>query len=235
MTAVTTVADQVPTEKTNATGNAESTRQLEVRKHLQPFNQLIGNWRGVGQTRRGSVQGTWQERIAFEWKYGKHTATIECTTQDGKHFTRASLSWDPDNKHYLLLASLPDGSTRKYTGRFLKDVIQLESEADDKNIVHSLTLRFLSERRILIFHEQRKQTQSITTRQSEVGYTKEGTRLAASDQTGPECVVSGGAGTIKVSYKGSSWYVCCTGCKDAFDADPEKVLAEYQSRKHTVR
>ena len=67
-------------------------------------------------------------------------------------------------------------------------------------------------------------------RSGEVGYTREGAKLASSDQTGPECVVSGGVGTIKVSYKGETYFVCCTGCRDAFNDDPETFLTEYKAR-----
>ena len=50
-----------------------------------------------------------------------------------------------------------------------------------------------------------------------------------------ECVVTGGAGTIMVTYKGQSYWVCCTGCRDLFNEDPEKVLAEYRARKETEK
>ena len=42
---------------------------------------------------------------------------------------------------------------------------------------------------------------------------------------------SGGRGTIPVTYKGQTYYVCCTGCRDAFKEDPEKYLKEYAERK----
>ena len=38
--------------------------------------------------------------------------------------------------------------------------------------------------------------------------------------------MSGGLGTIKVMYKGKVYWVCCTGCRDEFKADPEKYLKE---------
>ena len=43
-------------------------------------------------------------------------------------------------------------------------------------------------------------------------------------------VVTGGAGNISVSYAGKTYYVCCSGCKELFDAEPEKVIAEYHAR-----
>ncbi len=37
-------------------------------------------------------------------------------------------------------------------------------------------------------------------------------------------MVTGGAATIAVSYGGQTYYVCCTGCRDAFTAAPEKFV-----------
>lgn len=46
-----------------------------------------------------------------------------------------------------------------------------------------------------------------------------------------ECIISGGLGTIQVSYQGKSYWVCCTGCKAAFEEDPESWIAEYNAKK----
>ena len=80
-------------------------------------------------------------------------------------------------------------------------------------------------------HESRKQKQQSFFRVAEVGYTREGTRLAQAGAGGPECVVTGGLGTMQVSYKGKTYYVCCSGCKQAFDDDPEGILADFAARK----
>src|SRR5207253_8202143 len=40
----------------------------------------------------------------------------------------------------------------------------------------------------------------------------------------PECIVTGGAASIKVSYKDKDYFVCCTGCRDAFLENPEKFI-----------
>ena len=48
----------------------------------------------------------------------------------------------------------------------------------------------------------------------------------AGEQT--ECPVMGGAidKTIFVEYKGKKVYFCCAGCKEKFEAEPEKFLAK---------
>ena len=44
-------------------------------------------------------------------------------------------------------------------------------------------------------------------------------------------VVSGGIGTSTVSYKGETFYVCCSGCAEAFRENPEKYIAEFEAKK----
>ena len=64
----------------------------------------------------------------------------------------------------------------------------------------------------------------------QVGATKEGGSFASVDD-GPECVVSGGHGTISTVYEGKTYYFCCTGCRDAFKDNPEKYIKEFAERK----
>jgi len=61
------------------------------------------------------------------------------------------------------------------------------------------------------------------TRVYQVGATKEGEPFAEANK-GPECIVSGGRGTMSVNFHGKAYYVCCSGCKDEFNADPEKYI-----------
>ncbi|NBS91117.1 MAG: YHS domain-containing protein [Planctomycetota bacterium] len=36
---------------------------------------------------------------------------------------------------------------------------------------------------------------------------------------------------MPVSYKGETFYVCCSGCKDAFVENPEKFIKEFKAKK----
>ena len=53
----------------------------------------------------------------------------------------------------------------------------------------------------------------------------------AAGESYPVCIVTEGRGTIPVKYKGQTYYVCCSGCKELFDDDPAGVLAEAEARK----
>ncbi|MCA9081882.1 MAG: hypothetical protein KDA58_15080, partial [Planctomycetaceae bacterium] len=66
-----------------------------------------------------------------------------------------------------------------------------------------------------------------------VATQREGTSFAKSDDDYGEktCVISGGLGTMQVSHKGKSYWVCCTGCKAAFEEDPETWIAEFEAKQ----
>jgi YHS domain-containing protein len=60
----------------------------------------------------------------------------------------------------------------------------------------------------------------------EVGLTKEGESFAAGSTTAerPKCIVTGGAATMTLTYQGRTFPICCTGCRDEFNENPEKYL-----------
>ena len=74
------------------------------------------------------------------------------------------------------------------------------------------------------------ENRTIFSRQFQIAYTKEGESFGAAAKKN-ECVVTGGLGTIEVTHNGKTYYVCCTGCRDYFNENPEKVLAEHAARK----
>ena len=70
----------------------------------------------------------------------------------------------------------------------------------------------------------------VFTKRYQVGATKEGVSFAAGDGK-PECIVSGGLGTMAVTHNGQTYYVCCGGCRDEFRANPEKYIKEYEAKR----
>ena len=68
------------------------------------------------------------------------------------------------------------------------------------------------------------------TKEWQIGMTREGVQLAAGKK-GPECIVTGGLGTQAINYKGATYYVCCGGCRDAFNENPEKYIREAKEKK----
>ena len=60
-----------------------------------------------------------------------------------------------------------------------------------------------------------------------VAHQRQGTSFALDDTDYGEqaCIITGGLGTSTVTYKGKTYWVCCSGCRAAFEEDPEKWIA----------
>lgn len=86
--------------------------------------------------------------------------------------------------------------------------------------------------RLLVLFERRVGTERYV-RLAELSYTRQGSDFGKRGGDEVECVVTGGLGTIPVTYNGKTYYVCCTGCRDYFQEDPEQALAEYRERRRT--
>lgn len=201
-----------------------------VKAALAEFNSLIGGWRGVGQPQRNSSKDAWTETAEWAWHFDKDATAIRYTVKDGKQLATADLTYDPSRKLYILRGKFAGDVERTFEGKIANKKLELESKEDADGNVYRVTITRLNEKRTLVLYERRKASQTFYARLAEVGYTREGTTLAIEGAGEPECVVSGGKGTIKVAYKGETYYVCCTGCKQAFDDDPEGILADYRAK-----
>lgn len=197
---------------------------------LAEFNSLIGKWRGVGQPRRGSNQGAWTEQADWIWDFADHGIAIRVDVEKGTLAKTIRLTYDPAAKEYVASVTNPAGDVEQYRGKLQKERLVLATPSDGSEI-KQLTITLHSDKRTLILFEKRAATQASFNRIAEIGYTREGTHLAGSSTSGPECIVTGGTGTIEVKYKGQTYYVCCTGCKQAFQDDPEGIIKEAAERR----
>jgi len=198
------------------------------RAALEHFNGLIGGWRGVGQYKRGSTKDSWAETAEWVWDLKHESAAIR-QVKAGKLLTAATLTYDVPAKKYHLQAELPDKKTREYTGTIEGTKLILVSDKDE-GMVHQIVITQLNEKRTLVLFQHRKVEQEQFQRVAEVGYTREGTTLAVDGSGEPECVVTGGKGTSSTVYKGKTYWFCCSGCRDAFDDDPDGVIADYEKK-----
>lgn len=198
---------------------------------LEAFTLLVGDWRGVGQPKRGSQQGAWQENGACVWEISKTSTGLRWTSDQGKLWTSLLISYDEAEEQYTVSITAPDKSERHFLGSFEKQKLIADSPADANGEVQRVTVFLLNDNRLTVLLEKRAEKQTFYNRIAEVAFQRQGTKLDASDNNGPECVVTGGKGTIAVSYKGKTYYVCCTGCREAFNDDPEGILAAWEAKK----
>jgi hypothetical protein len=203
---------------------------------LQPFNLFVGSWKGTGNPdgTREERAGFWQETVAWEWLFKKDDVAVVGTVEKGKHFTKFELRYSTDKKQYQLTATTPEKTTQTYTGTLstgkTKEQILTLDRTDETKESQRLVFTLLHHNRYLYKFETKPLDVKAFTRLYQVGATKEGEPFADVPK-GPECIVSGGLGKIPVTYKGQTYYVCCSGCRDAFNENPAKIIKEYLARK----
>lgn len=224
---------QDQTSKSTGTVKREQSRQATVEPSsvLKKLNPLVGSWRGVGQPKRGSRVGAWTETVTCQWDFSQTGAAIEMTSDTDKQFSSLRFFPAPEAQTIRIVQSMPDAESREYTGKMPADwpgKIVLVSQPDADGQVHRCTVQQLSDIRITILLETQSRAMGSFRRVAGIGYTRVGHKLAQSGGAQRKCVVTGGLGTIPVVHQGKTWYVCCQGCRQAFEAAPDEIIAEYQ-------
>ncbi|MDY3553949.1 YHS domain-containing protein [Gemmata sp. JC717] len=206
---------------------------------MQPFNVLVGGWKGSGApegTKEERAAGAWEEKVTWEWKFKDQDAWLAVTFDKGKHFAKGELRYTPEKDasepKFTLTLTTADKSTATFTGTLTDKgkVLTLTRTNAPASEEQRLVFSLLHSNRHLYRLESRPAGTTVAfTKKYQVGATKEGEPFA-SVAKGPECIVSGGLGTMKVTYKGKDYYVCCSGCRDEFKENPEKYIKEAEAK-----
>src|SRR5439155_22791050 len=118
----------------------------------------------------------------------------------GKYFARGELRYLPDKDRYQLKVQTVKKDELVFEGALKDKKLTLERADEKKNEKQQLVFSFLHSNRFLYQYEVKGADQPLFVRKYQVGVTKEGEAFAEGGDTGPECVVSGGRGTIKVTH-----------------------------------
>jgi YHS domain-containing protein len=202
----------------------------EIPAQFVPFEYLIGSWKGAGIPAANRTRG-WPETHAWAWKFEKgNPVGLSVEITGGKVLAKAQLSYDAAKKQYVLTTTDPAGKPSTFTGAFDKTGKQLMLDRLGANSAGT-------KQRLIFFPNANFVRYTLRLDEQETGapqykatitssLTKEGESFAAG--TGgadlPKCIITGGAATMTVSFKGTSYPLCCTGCRDEFNDNPEKYI-----------
>jgi ribosomal protein L24E len=203
-----------------------------AKEALRAFDGMIGSWRGTGQPQsKADKQKFWQETISWEWQFKQDDVYLKCSFEKGKYFTDGQLRYLSDKDIYQLSLTTTDKETVRFEGKLKEHVLTVERVDDKKKETQRLVFNLLHDNRYLYQYDFKPEDKGTFTRLYQVGCTKEGVPFANAGADKPECIVSGGPGTMAVTYKGKTYYVCCSGCRSEFNATPEKYIKEYEEAK----
>lgn len=215
-------------------GTAEAPVKKTAKTALQDLNVLIGTWKGTGApegTLAERQKGFWTETVTWEWQFkAEDDPWLAVKFDGGKHFTRGTLRYLPARDQYELTLQTVEKTSVVFTGPIEKQRLLLERKDDKTQETQRLVLNLLHDNRHLYHLETGTGERPFFRKKYQVGCTRDGVAFATGDNK-PECVVSGGLGTMPVMYKGKTYYVCCSGCRDAFNDDPAKYVAEFEAKQ----
>jgi hypothetical protein len=213
---------------------AESDDKTAAKDALKELQEFIGGWKGNGgpdKPRPGPRDPVWSETVSWTWRFKGDDAWMSMTVKDGKVFKSAELRYLPDKKVYQLTATDLQDKKLVFEGKLKSEVLTLERVDPDTKATQRIMMNTTNEGDRFIYYVAHKdEGRTIWKKDYKIGCTREGVSLGKVDKKN-ECIVSGGLGTMPISYKGETYYVCCSGCADAFKEDPEKYINEYKAKK----
>jgi len=205
---------------------------------LKACNLVVGTWKGTGTqeaVRPAKDKSFWNEVIAWEWQFKGEDVWLKMTIDKGKFYSQGELRYLVDKKTYQLTTKTADGDSVTFTGtpsigKTKETILTLERTDDKTKETERLVFTLLHHNRYLYRFETKAEGATSFVRKYQVGATKEGVAFA-DVPTGPECIVSGGRGSMTVTHNGKTYYVCCSGCRDAFKDEPEKYIKEFEAKQ----
>jgi ribosomal protein L24E len=202
----------------------------EPKDGLHALQEFIGNWKGTADAKN---KGFWQEKVSWSWRFKGKESWLSFELEKSKLHQGGEVRFLPDKSKYQLTLVDKAGKKSVFDGVMKKSVLVVERLNPDSKDTEQLKL-FLTGGGDRFIYEMwiKPDGRTMFNKQLTVACTKEGVTFGV-DSAGkkPECVVTGGLGTMQVSHNGQTYYVCCSGCRDAFNENPAKIIAEYMKKK----
>jgi len=211
----------------------QSSTPNPAKEALQELQDYIGTWKGNGTSERDKT-AIWKEAMSWSWRFKGTDCWLQLEVKDSKFYKSGELRYLIDKRNYQLTLVDKSDKTLVFTGELVKNYLTLNRVDPASKETQQIKFNSASSGdRLVATYSVMPENRTAFTQEWQIGMTREGVQLAAGKQ-GPECIVTGGLGTITVTYNGATYYVCCGGCRDAFKEEPEKYIKEFQAKKKKV-
>ncbi len=237
------------TSNSGSTGggaNDAPPKRDDVVAGLQPIQKvLVGGWMGLVQKKATQEQHRW----LWDFKSDKTFPALVLKAPEGNYFVEMRLTFDPRKDKYVMTVVDKDSKSRQFEGQFVEqphDVPSddpkildrkyklelVETENDNQRERFRFTINQQENNRYLV-EVGRARGMGMFQAIDVIASQREGTSFARADSDYGEktCVISEGLGTSTVSYEGKTYWVCCSGCKAAFEDDPKGWIAKFEAKK----
>ncbi|MEZ6130189.1 MAG: hypothetical protein R3C59_16005 [Planctomycetaceae bacterium] len=238
---------------TRSAGEAPLSEDAGIRAvmlKLKPLQVMLGQWRGTTRKEYDGFKAVDSHEWIWDLKTHPQQPALVVQSDRSPYLKTASLTWNVARSEFQLTATDSSGVTREFAGDYTDPVHEIVGPDDRLHRVFRLQLTqtdqsaertggdvwqiaFVQQENNRYLLEVDKRRGSADFRRYDtVSTQREGTSFAISDSDYGEksCIISQGLGTIAVSHKGRTYWVCCSGCKAAFEDDPETWIARAEKR-----
>ena len=199
----------------------------DPKEALQALQEFIGGWKGTANDKK---LGFWTEKSDWSWRFKGKDVWMSFKLDNSKLYKEGEVRYLPEKSKYQITLINKAGVKAVYEGEIKKKTLTVERVNPDTEETEQIKLFSPSDDRLVYSKWVKRGTQ--LSKQLEVGYTREGVTFGLEPGgKRPVCCVTGGLGTMTVSFGGATYYVCCSGCRDAFNENPAKVVAEFLKNK----
>ncbi len=214
--------------------SAETNEQAKVKAALQALNDYIGTYKGLGAPDKPQPdpKESWNEKLQWSWRFKGNDCWLRLEIGKGKRFQAGELRYLPGKEVYELTMTAADGQKLVFVGKLRDGYLILDCTDAETKDVQRLRLASAGDgARFIYTLEKKRAGRTIFAKDIKVECSKEGESFAGTGGKKPQCIVTGGLGTTPVAYQGTTYYVCCSGCREAFLEAPEGYIKEYNAKK----
>jgi hypothetical protein len=208
----------------------ENEEPATAKEALQALNDYIGQWKGNGNPTAKNVQG-WKETVSWSWRFKGRESWLVMEIKDGKYFKSGEVRYLKDKKRYQLTAIDKNDKKLVFQGELNKGRLTLQRKDEATRETQQVQMNMAGGGvRFVYTYWTKPENRTLFNKNFQVDFTRKGESFGVAEKK-VECIVTGGLGTIAVMHKGVTYYVCCSGCRDAFNEDPERFIKEYNEKK----
>lgn len=203
----------------------------DPREALQALQDYIGGWKGSGTSEKNKNE-IWKEKANWAWRFPKGKEPFLLVEMpESKTFKSGEMRFLPKKSLYELTLTDRKDKKQVFEGKLKKDALLLERLDPETKDTQQLKINTAGGGlRLVMTFATKPDGRTLFNKQFQIAYTKEGESFGAEAKKN-ECVVTGGLGTMTVSFMGQTYYVCCSGCRDAFNDNHAKIIKEYLAKK----
>jgi hypothetical protein len=202
----------------------------ETKEGLQALQDYIGNWKGNAFDKN---KAQWTEKSSWSWRFKGKDTWMSFDLESSKAYKGGEVRFLPDKSKYQVTLIDKAGKKAIFEGEIKKTGLVVERVNPDTSDTEQIRMNVISGGDRLVYSMWIKPDgRTQYAKALDVGYTREGVTFGV-EAGGKKavCCVTGGLGTSTVTYMGQTYYVCCSGCRDAFNENPAKIVAEFLKKK----